>query len=400
LQKLSFERLPHVPEPKELVNKAFRKAADAASKAKVSGTPLWVARKREGQRIAVMSETIGNELSKLVAGFPSFSNLPPFYRDLVEAIVGIDKMRKSLGAIYGTARTVEKLGREHLRRLRSARSPAEAAAVRRQAYGRISSLVERAEDHLAFLRDAATKLSDLPTIYVDVPTVVIAGYPNVGKTTLLRALTGSAPKIAPYPFTTTGLQLGYFEHRHQRYQVVDTPGLLDRPLEKRNPIERQAIAALRHLADVIIFLLDPSETCGYELSSQLSLLEDIRRTFSKLKVLVVSNKTDLLDEAAVQRVHDLCSDAFFVTATTKQGVPELLEKVLEILTTDQGESKKLKKLEARERGENEVHCHSRRRDGRLPFEGARRQDPLGSCRQAEHGLHSLRGQSRSFKDNS
>lgn len=321
-------------EPKELVNKAFKKAADAATKAKISGTPLWMARQRESRRIAVMSETIGKELSKLVAGFPSFSNLPSFYRDLIEAIVGIDKLKKSLGAIYGTAKTVDKLGREHLRKLRSARSPAEAAAVRRQAYGRISSLVERTENHLAFLRGAAMKLSDLPTIYVDAPTVVIAGYPNVGKTTLLRALTGSAPKIAPYPFTTTGLQLGYFEHRHQRYQVVDTPGLLDRPLERRNPIEKQAIAALRHLAKAIVFMLDPSETCGYELTSQLRLLEDVKKTFARLRILTVANKADSLDEDKMRQVREACADAIFIAATTGQGVNELLEKLLQVLPVE------------------------------------------------------------------
>jgi len=334
LQKLSFERLPHVPEPKELVNKAFKKASGAVSKVKVSGAPLWVARQRESQRITIMSETIGKELSKLVAGFPSFSNLPSFYRDLVEAIVGIDKMKKSLGAIYGTAKTIDKLGREHLRKLRSAGSPAEAAAVRRQAYGRISSLVERVEGHLAFLRDATMKLTDLPTIYVDAPTIVIAGYPNVGKTTLLRALTGSAPKIAPYPFTTTGLQLGYFEHRHRRYQVVDTPGLLDRPLEKRNPIEKQAIAALRHLAKVIVFMIDPSETCGYEVASQLRLLGDVKKTFAELHILTVANKADLLDEDKVRQVREACADAIFIAATTGQGVNGLLEKLLQVLLVE------------------------------------------------------------------
>ena len=334
LQKLSFERLPHVLEPKELVNKAFKKAADAATKAKISGTPLWVARQRESKRIATMSATISNELSKLVAGFPSFSNLPSFYHDLIEAIVGVDKMRKSLGAIHDMAKTVDKLGREHLRKLRSSRSPAEAAGVRRQAYGRISSLVERAEDHLTFLRNAAIKLSDLPTIYVDAPTIVIAGYPNVGKTTLLRALTGSAPKIAPYPFTTTGLQLGYFEYRHQRYQVVDTPGLLDRSLEKRNPIEKQAIAALRHLAKAIVFIIDPSETCGYEIANQLRLLEDIKKTFAGLCILTVANKADLLDENRVQQVREVCADAIFIAATTGQGVDKLSEKLLQVLSAE------------------------------------------------------------------
>ena len=341
-EKLAFKRLPTVSDPEELTRRACDAAAQAARKVKAHGSPAEVAKQRERQRVQVMGTKVQGWLSKLIAGFPSLLNLPPFYRDLVEALVGIDKLRKSLGAVDGTAKTVSKLCREHVRKLRYARSPAEAAAVRRQAYGRVSSVVKRAGEHLAFLRGASMKLSNLPSVYVDLPTVVIAGYPNVGKTTLLRALTGSAPEIAPYPFTTRGLQLGYFERRHQRYQFIDTPGLFDRPLEKRNPIERQAIAALRHLADVIIFLLDPSETCGYELSSQLRLLDDVRQTFAELEVLVVSNKTDLLDKAAVRRVRELHSDAFFVTATTEQGVPELLEKVLEILTPA-GESRKVEK---------------------------------------------------------
>ena len=78
----------------------------------------------------------------------------------------------------------------------------------------------------------------------------------------------------------------------KRYQIIDTPGLLDRPLTERNEIELQAISALRHLADVILFIIDPSETCGYEIERQLNLLEEIRREF-RVPILVVSNKCDL-----------------------------------------------------------------------------------------------------------
>jgi nucleolar GTP-binding protein len=237
-------------------------------------------------------------------------------------------MRKSLGAVAGTARTVNKIAREHVQKLRFSRSPTEAAEVRRQAYGRISSIVKKADEHLVLLQGAAQKLSELPAVYADMPTIVIAGYPNVGKTTLLKALTGSAPQIASYPFTTTGLQLGYFEHRHQRYQFVDTPGLLDRPLEKRNPIERQAIAALKHLANMIVFMLDPSETCGYELKDQLHLREDIGKMFEGIDLIMVVNKTDLLNEEKIHQVREMYPSAFFVTATTGKGVEELREKLL------------------------------------------------------------------------
>jgi nucleolar GTP-binding protein len=330
-EKLVFKRLPIAPEPDELLVRAFKHASRAAGTMKARGDPLEVAKQREAQRIRVMSKTIRMALTNLVSGTPSISNLPSFYRELVWALVDVNMMKKSLGAIDGTAEVVGKLEREHLRRLRIARSPAEAAAIRRQAYGRISSVVKRAGGHLAFLREAAGKLADLPSVYVDMPTIVITGYPNVGKSTLLKRLTGSEPEIAPYPFTTKGLKLGYFERDHKRYQVIDTPGLFDRPLEKRNPIERQAIAALRNLADIVVFMLDPSGTCGYELEGQLHLLEDIRKTFVDVKVLPVANKADLLDEQQMNRVRELCEGIIFISATTGQGIPELEKLAMEKL---------------------------------------------------------------------
>jgi len=296
----------------------------AAGALRARGKPIEIAKRREAERIRVMSQTIRETLTKLVTATPSLSNLPPFYKELVAALVNVDDVRKSLGAIDGTAKIIRKLEREHIRRLRAVSSLGETSAIRRQAYGRISSTVRRASDHLAILREAEGKLADLPSVFTEMPTIVIAGYPNVGKTMLLRRLTGSEPKIAPYPFTTTGLNLGYFERGYKRYQIIDTPGLLDRPLEERNPVERQAIAALRHLADVVVFMLDPSGTCGYEFERQLHLLEDIRKTFSN--VIVVINKTDLLDEQRVREVQELCKGAIFISAATGQGVIEL-EKI-------------------------------------------------------------------------
>lgn len=330
-EKLVFKRLPTVPEPEELLIRAFRHASKAASGMKLTGRPLEVAKRREAKRIEVISKTVRAALTNLVAGTPSLSNLPPFFRELVGTLVDVDMMRKSLGAIDGTAKVVGNLERDHLRRLRFSKSPAETSAVRKQAYGRISSVVRRSGVHLAFLREATSKLTDIPSVYVDLPTIVITGYPNVGKTTLLKQLTKSEPEIAPYPFTTRGLKLGYFEEGHVRYQAIDTPGLFDRPFEKRNPIERQAIAALSNLADVVVFMLDPSETCGYELQGQIRLLGDIRKTFADIDVLVIANKADLVSEKQMTIVRELSGDVIFISAATGQGIPELKNLVIKIL---------------------------------------------------------------------
>lgn len=63
-------------------------------------------------------------------------------------------------------------------------------------------------------------------------------------------------------------------------QVVDTPGILDHPLEERNTIEMQAITALAHLRAAVLYVMDVSEQCGHTLSQQLELFNNIRPLFA------------------------------------------------------------------------------------------------------------------------
>jgi len=132
------------------------------------------------------------------------------------------------------------------------------------------------------------------------------------------------PKVAEYPFTTKGVSLGHFDRGTRRFQILDTPGLLDRPMEKRNRIERQAIAALAYLADVVLFLLDPSETCGYEMDAQLRLLESVCETFPEVPVLAVENKADLVGPRSVRPR---------MSIITGEGVTEAVDRAIDALTS-------------------------------------------------------------------
>lgn len=162
--------------------------------------------------------------------------------------------------------------------------------LRKEAYGRYISVLKRIEDNMEFLNSAREKLKQLPEVK-SCYTIVIAGMPNVGKSTVLHDLTGAEPEVQSYPFTTKGINIGYFEYRHNEIQVIDTPGLLDRKFEDRNEMELKAILSLRHLAYLIVFVLDPSETCGYSLEEQLNLLEDVKSM--EIPMIVSQNKSDL-----------------------------------------------------------------------------------------------------------
>tara|TARA_B100000579_G_C22571822_1_gene729273 strand:+ start:58 stop:522 length:465 start_codon:yes stop_codon:yes gene_type:complete len=75
--------------------------------------------------------------------------------------------------------------------------------------------------------------------------------------------------------------------------MVDTPGLLDRPMEKRNDIEMQAISALENLGSLVLFLIDENEECGTSLQEQNNLLEEILELLAETTVMVISTKADL-----------------------------------------------------------------------------------------------------------
>ena len=51
-------------------------------------------------------------------------------------------------------------------------------------------------------------------------------------------------EVQPYAFTTKSLYVGHTDYKYLRWQIIDTPGILDHPLEDRNTIEMQAITAL------------------------------------------------------------------------------------------------------------------------------------------------------------
>lgn len=62
--------------------------------------------------------------------------------------------------------------------------------------------------------------------------------------------------------------------------MVDTPGILDHPLEDRNTIEMQAITALAHLRAAVLYVMDVSEQCGHSLEEQVELFRNIKPLFA------------------------------------------------------------------------------------------------------------------------
>lgn len=75
---------------------------------------------------------------------------------------------------------------------------------------------------------------------------------------------------------------------------MDTPGILDHPLEERNTIEMLSITALAHLRAAIIFIIDISEQCSYSIEEQIKLFNSIKPLFTNKPLVVALNKIDVI----------------------------------------------------------------------------------------------------------
>ena len=109
----------------------------------------------------------------------------------------------------------------------------------------------------------------------------------------MNKVTRADVEVQPYAFTTKSLYVGHMDYKYLRWQVIDTPGILDHPLEERNTIEMCAITALAHLQCTVMYFLDLSEMCGYTIDQQMELFDNIKPLFANKALMLVYSKSDL-----------------------------------------------------------------------------------------------------------
>lgn len=165
--------------------------------------------------------------------------------------------------------------------------------LKKAALGRMCTIVKRQAQSLQYLEQIRQHLSRLPSIDPNTRTLLICGFPNVGKSSFLNKVTQADVEVQPYAFTTKSLYVGHTDYKYLRWQVVDTPGILDHALEERNTIEMQAITAMAHLRASILYIMDVSEQCGYSIEEQVTLFNNIKALFVNKPLLLVANKIDI-----------------------------------------------------------------------------------------------------------
>ncbi|MCK4382598.1 MAG: 50S ribosome-binding GTPase, partial [Candidatus Lokiarchaeota archaeon] len=270
------------------------------------------AKKKEFKRIKVAIKELVEKILSIIKSVPIIDDLPDFYKELASLLVDVDELRLTLGKLNGILPILSKLERESSKQLSQIEAPRDADRIRRSAFGRISSIIRKQNKNLEYLNSIRGRLKEIPSIDDTLHCIVVAGYPNVGKSSFVKEIsTNKKIEVQEYPFTTKKLIMGHFDIEKRfdkiKLQILDTPGILDRPMSKRNNIELQAILALRLISDLIFFMFDPTPACGYSIDSQLDLFYEVKNNFTKereIQIVIIFNKMDLASPEEIRYLRD------------------------------------------------------------------------------------------------
>lgn len=288
----NFSLINPVPQYKELIDIALSKTNRKTPTVIHPGYEIQRIRSFYIRKIKHASDEFTKKLEEICKGFPVLDDLHPFYSDLIGVLYDKDHFKIALGQVNSTKSKIERVKSEHLKIIKFGDSLYRCKQLKKAALGRMASNVKKLAEPLKYLEEVRQHLSRLPSIDTSSRSIIICGYPNVGKSSFMNKVTNAHVDVQPYAFTTKSIYIGHFEYESLQWQILDTPGILDHLLEDRNVIEMQTIVALAHLKSAVLFFMDLSETCGFSIENQISLYEGLTPLLNS-QVLILLSKSDL-----------------------------------------------------------------------------------------------------------
>ncbi|NQZ84478.1 MAG: 50S ribosome-binding GTPase [Nanoarchaeales archaeon] len=277
---------------KLVVDNRFKRVATFQRKSKEDNN-LNKRKDLELQKVRHLNSRVNNDVRKLIRTFPNFMKVDKVYLDLINTSeTSTSMIKEALNDLKWICDGCDEFTQKSEFKLKTVRSQETMGYIMKKYLGRVNSLFSKSKKAFITLDNARLFMNQLPS-FEDLYTVCIAGFPNVGKSTLMKKITGSNVEIQNYPFTTKGLMFSYLYYKEQKaIQIIDTPGLLGRT--KNNGIEERAEIVLRDYCQSMVFVIDFTESCGYKVEQQLALLKKV--TTDNTPVTLYFSKEDIFNE--------------------------------------------------------------------------------------------------------
>jgi len=289
----NFKSIPIIPKASDLIDIILSRTQTKTPTVTHPGYKITRIRKFYMRKVRFTYSTIEEKLDGIIKNFPKLDDIHPFYSDLINILYDRDHYKLALGSLNTAKNICQKISSDYVKLLKYGDSLYRCKQLKIAALGRMMTTLKKLNSSLSYLEQVRQHLSRLPSIDPTTRTLILSGFPNVGKSSFMNKITYADSEVQAYHFTTQSLYVGHTFYENIKWQVIDTPGILDRSLEERNIIEMQTITALAHLDACILFFIDISENCGYSIEQQVNLFSSIKPLFKNKPLVIIANKIDL-----------------------------------------------------------------------------------------------------------
>jgi len=374
-----LRRLPVVKSPTEIINRTRKMAYQQVREDANEKNARTRARKYGAETMDAVTKGLCVPLRDVVNGYKyELKRLHPFEK-VVADLTARARQKKDglvlqdvLNEINEARKELLIAGKDWTAKAKTAETAREAMDTMRTGEERMYELFEElASKHVKLIIELQKALRTTPAVRLDTPAVVLVGAPNVGKSSIVRAISSATPEVNNYPFTTRGMTLGHvqvfwkddtttaaavipemneiksgkFNQEElagsyaftQLCQVMDSPGLLARADNQRNEMESLTMAAMQHLPTAVMYVLDLSGGAGDKCSSiqdQIELRREVRARFPRRPWIDVVAKYDLgLVDGSREGLEEVLDGAPYIELSIQDdiGVDELRDEVMRML---------------------------------------------------------------------
>ncbi|CAF1924645.1 hypothetical protein HID58_064482 [Brassica napus] len=345
--KYNFKKITVVPDGKKFVDIILSRTQRQTPTVTHKSKKISQLRSFYMRKIKFTQSNFVEKLSTIVYEFPRLEEINPFYDNLLNVLYDKDHYKLALGQLNTAKKLITKIASDYVKLVKYGDSLYRCKSLKVSALGRMCTVMKKVGPSLAYLEEVRQHMARLPSIDPNARTLLICGCPNVGKSSFMNKVTRADVDVQTYAFTTKSLFVGHTDYKCLRYQVIDTPGVLDRPMEDRNIIEMCSVTALAYLRAAVLFFLDVSGSCGYTIAQQASLFHSLKSSFANKPLVIVCNKTDLvsvesLSEEDLKLIEEMKTEEAVVlnmSTLTEEGVMAVKNSACEKLLDRRVEEK-------------------------------------------------------------